>query len=218
MDSHALPDCRPLVGPGNTNHALDGPRRRSCTRQWFVIDMENTSTQLYAGVICWGGSLTATPSDELPSQPTPRRNKKTPGRRRPGVGFFCTFSLCANPRAGALKAPVITTRPVGFATTSYCYSTWRRRGGQARSWENGGKYVRKRSFAFGNGVGQRLSRRDFVGQPRVIAQRLPWALNRRNTFTPKGLRKHGATSLRPPRLPSRSCGSEIICPPATSSI
>ena len=45
MDSHAPPNCRPLVGPGNTNHALDGPRRRPRFLQCFVIDMENTSTQ-----------------------------------------------------------------------------------------------------------------------------------------------------------------------------
>ena len=40
MDSYALPNCRPLVGPGNTNHALDGPRRRPRSLNWFVIDMK----------------------------------------------------------------------------------------------------------------------------------------------------------------------------------
>jgi len=42
-----------------------------------------------------------------------------------------------------------------------------------------------------------LSRRDCVRQPRVVAQRLPWVKERRNTVTPKGFR-NGGTTLRNP--------------------
>jgi hypothetical protein len=42
-----------------------------------------------------------------------------------------------------------------------------------------------------------LSRRDFVRQPRVAAQRLPWVRWVGNVFTPKGLRNR-STPLRNP--------------------
>jgi hypothetical protein len=54
MDSHALPDCRPLVGPGNTNHALDGRLRRPQSLRCFVINMEDASVRWVA--VRWGGS------------------------------------------------------------------------------------------------------------------------------------------------------------------
>jgi hypothetical protein len=51
--------------------------------------------------------------------------------------------------------------------------------------------------AFRDDIGQRLSRRDCVGQPRVVAQRLPWVKDHRKTFTPKRLRNGGATLRNP---------------------
>ena len=133
MDSHALPNCRPLVGPGNTNHALDGPRRRPCFRQCFIIDMErhlDTNRPLALHRPPYKSTLDAT-----------KNPKAGIGL---GVRFLLHFDAMCEPYGRRFKAPVITTRPVGFAVTSYCYSTWRQRRGQARSLANGGKKHQER--------------------------------------------------------------------------
>jgi hypothetical protein len=38
-----MPDCRPLVGPGNTNQALEGPWRRSDSLKMIACDMEKNT-------------------------------------------------------------------------------------------------------------------------------------------------------------------------------
>jgi RNA polymerase sigma factor (sigma-70 family) len=76
MNLHVPPNCRPLVGPGNTNHALDGRLRRPQSLQCFVIDMEE--------------HLDATRSAGVAVQLPPQRKTKNPAA---GVGLGVRFFL-----------------------------------------------------------------------------------------------------------------------------
>ena len=84
MDSHTLPDCRPLVGPGNTNHALDGPRQRQSSLQHFIMDM---GKHLDATNLCWRSAGVAV---ELPPQPS---STSTPTQFQPTKKPQANFGL-----------------------------------------------------------------------------------------------------------------------------
>jgi len=78
---YAVSESRPLVGPGNTSHALDGPRRRSCSAQRFIIDIENTPAQRIA----------------LHSRRMQTATKKPQGDFGLGVRLFLHFDVACEP-------------------------------------------------------------------------------------------------------------------------
>jgi hypothetical protein len=95
-----MPGGRPLVGPRNTSHALDGPQRRPRSRS-HTVAMKNLGTTLVGVAVALPPQVTvAGVAVQLPPLRmfsitrryhgrTPRRNKKPQGQLGLGVRFFC---------------------------------------------------------------------------------------------------------------------------------